>query len=66
MEGRFVEEGPKRQQENLLLETEIQQENLLLKTEMCTRMDEGLKKEKNARPMVQNDLMTIKEKIQTD
>ena len=44
MDGGFVEESQKRQQENLLLKTEIQQETLSLITEMCTRMDEGLKK----------------------
>ena len=44
MDGRFAEEGQKRQQEKLILETEIQQEHLLQRTEMCTRMDEGPKK----------------------
>ena len=52
MERRFAEEGQKRQQENLLL-----------KTEMCARMDEGLKKEESARQLVQNDLVTMKEEI---
>ena len=44
MDGRFAEEGQKRQKENLLLETEL-----------CVRIDKGLKKEESARQLVQND-----------
>ena len=62
--GGSEKKAKKRQQENLLMKTEIQQENQLLKSEMCARMDEGLKKkEENARQMVQNDFVTMKEKI---
>ena len=38
MDGGFVEESQKRQQENLLLKKEIKQETLSLKTEICIRM----------------------------
>ena len=44
MDGNFAEEGLKRQEENLVL-----------KTEMCARKEEGLRKEESARKLVQNE-----------
>ena len=61
MEGRFAEEGTKRQQENLLLKTEIPQENVLLKRKCVLGCLKGSKKEESARQLVQNDLVTMKE-----
>ena len=63
MDGTFAEEDQKRQHENLVLKTEIRDGAQLLNKETCTRMDEGLTKEENARQLVHNDSMTIKGKI---
>ena len=60
-----LQQKAQKSESKLILKTKIREEVRLLKTEMCIRMDKGpkKKKEEEASPMVQNDLMIIKEKI---